>query len=131
MRSTKYAARRYRPAGQRAEVELHLPAKKVGERWRLAPIGYMDHVDAGHHLEQLAGEMWNAPVADRRHVDLARIDPSVGDELGDRLGRNWWIRLHDERDAVDACEGRNVANEIEIEMVIQRRVGRVNRGNKE
>src|SRR5215468_8420473 len=63
-------------ARQRAEVDLHLPAKKAGERWRLAPIGYMDHVDAGRHLEQFAGEMWRAPVADRRHVDLARIDPS-------------------------------------------------------
>ena len=37
-----------------------------------------------------------APVAGRRHVDLARIGFGIGDELGNGLGRNRWIDHHDE-----------------------------------
>ena len=77
------------------EHDLHLPAEQIGERGRRAAIGHVDHVDAGHHLEQLAGHMGRGPVAGRRHVDLARIGLGIGDELGNRLGRNRWIDHHD------------------------------------
>ena len=60
-----------------------------------AAIRHVDHVDAGHHLEQLAGHMGRGPVAGRRHVELARIGLGIGDELGNRLGRNRWIHHHD------------------------------------
>src|SRR5262245_52538918 len=39
------------------EHHLHLPANHVGQRWRTAAIGHVHHVDAGHHLEQLAGHV--------------------------------------------------------------------------
>ena len=74
-----------------AEHDLHLSADQVGERGRAAAIGHVNHVDAGHHLEQLAGHMGRGPDAGRRHVDLARIGLGIGDELGNRLGRNRWI----------------------------------------
>ena len=81
--------------GQGDEHDLHLPAEQIGQRGRRAAIGHVDHVDAGHHLEQLAGHMVRASDAGRRQVDLARIGLGIGDELGNRLGRNRWIHHHD------------------------------------
>ena len=43
--------------GMGPNIDLHLPAEQVGERGRRAAIGHVHHVDAGHHLEQLAGHM--------------------------------------------------------------------------
>jgi hypothetical protein len=40
---------------------LHLPAEQAGERCPPAPIRHVLHVDAGHHLEQLASDMGRAP----------------------------------------------------------------------
>jgi hypothetical protein len=37
----------------------------------------MNHIDAGHHLEQLASQMGHRAVASRRHIDLARIGLGV------------------------------------------------------
>ena len=82
----------------------------------VAAIRHVNQVDAGHHLEQLAGDMWRAPVAGRRHVDLARIGLGIGDELGNRLGRNGRIDHHDKGRAADARDRRDVADEIEIEV---------------
>ena len=45
-------------AGMAAEHDLHLSAEQIGERGRRAAIRHVDHVDAGHHLEQFAGDMW-------------------------------------------------------------------------
>ena len=73
------------------EHDLHLSAEQIGQRGRRAAIGHVHHVDAGHHLEQLAGHVREPADAGRRHVDLARIGLGVGDELGNRLGRNRWI----------------------------------------
>ena len=38
--------------------DLHLSAEQIGERRASAAIRHVNHVDAGHHLEQLAGNMW-------------------------------------------------------------------------
>ena len=47
--------------GHGIEHDLHLPAEQIGQRGRRAAIGHVDHVDAGHHLEQLAGHMVARP----------------------------------------------------------------------
>ena len=39
------------------EHDLHLPAEQIVERRPATTIGHVNHVDAGHHLEQLAGQM--------------------------------------------------------------------------
>src|SRR5215470_1445796 len=39
------------------EHDLHLAAEQIGDRRSGTTIGYVNHVDAGHHLEQLAGHM--------------------------------------------------------------------------
>src|SRR5262245_53787784 len=69
---------------------------------------------------------WRA-VAPRGKIDLARISLGVGNKLGNRLGRKRWIHQHDGSLAANACDWRNVAYEIEIELVVERRVDRVRR----
>jgi hypothetical protein len=70
------------------EHDLHLPAEQIGKRRPATTIGHMNHVDPGHHLEQLARQMCAASDTNRRHVELARIGLAIGDELGNRLGRD-------------------------------------------
>ena len=101
---------------------MRLPANEISERGRHAAIGHVLHVDAGHHLEQLARHMGPGSAASRGHVDLARISFGVGDELGNGLGRNRWIHHHDTGLAADARDRRDVAKEIVIELIVERRV---------
>src|SRR5215470_7304102 len=58
----------------------------------------------------------------RRHGDLARIGLGIGDELGNCFGRNRWMHRYDVRLPVNACDRRDVADEIETELVIERGV---------
>ena len=44
-------------AARAKEHDLHLSANQVGQCGRTAAIGHVNHVDAGHHLEQLAGHV--------------------------------------------------------------------------
>jgi hypothetical protein len=59
-----------------------------------------------------------AATADGRHVDLARVGLGIGDEFGNRLGRKRRVHHHDDRQTHDTRDGRDVANEIETELVI-------------
>src|SRR6516225_11228573 len=59
-------------------------------------------------------------VASRGYRDLARIGLGMGDKLGNRLGRNRWMHHHDEGVAADSCDRRDVTDEIEIELLIDR-----------
>ena len=52
--------------GHGVEHDLHLPAEQIGHRSSTA-IGHVHHVDAGHHLEQLAGHVGRGADAGRRH----------------------------------------------------------------
>src|SRR5262249_30356530 len=92
----------------------------------LAAIRHTHQVDARHRLKQFASSMGAATDAAVRHVDLARIGPRIGDKLGYRLG--WKQRIHhDDRRgiAVEAAKGRNIGDEIEIEIFIKRCIPRV------
>ena len=66
---------------QAAEINLHLATEQIGNCGRGAAIGDVRHVDVGHHLEQLAGQMGRISGAGRRHADLARIGLGVGNEF--------------------------------------------------
>src|SRR5262249_5096904 len=101
------------------KVDLHLPAEQVSERGPTTTIGHVNDVDTGHHLEQFAGHMGPAASAARRKADLAGIAFGVSDELGNGLGWNRWIDHHDAGHANDACNRRDVADEIEIEFLIE------------
>src|SRR5580704_1489193 len=63
--------------------------------------------------------------AGRRHADLARMGFGVGNEFRNRLGRNGWMYRY-QKGPLDNPNGCDVADEIEIEVVIE---GRVDRGS--
>ncbi len=79
----------------------------------------MNHVDAGHHFEQLAADMGRGSVAARCHVDLSRIGLGVSNELGQRFCWNRGMNFDDVGYAHQACDRRDVAKEIEIELVVE------------
>jgi hypothetical protein len=41
-------------------------------------IGYVQHVNAGHHLEQLTAHVDRGSDAGRRHIELARMGFGIG-----------------------------------------------------
>src|SRR5215467_12366430 len=69
--------------------------------------------------------MAGASYPTRRHREPAGIGPGMSDELWNRLGWNRWVHQHDVGVENNAGDRRDVANEIEIELVVQRRVDRV------
>jgi hypothetical protein len=85
----------------------------------------VDQVDASHHLEQFARHMARAAIAARTHIDLARIGLRVRDELREGLGRDRRVDFDDVGHAHDACYGRNVADEIVVELFVKRCVDRI------
>src|SRR4030095_15607326 len=60
-------------------------------------------------------------------TDLAGTCLGIGRELGNRLSWNRLIYHHDEREADDASDGRDVAKKNEIELVVERCVDCVRR----
>src|SRR6266853_1917121 len=71
------------------------------------------------------------PGASRRHVDLARVGFGIGDELRNTPGRKRRIDLHDEGHAVGARDRSDIADEIEIELFVERRVDHIWRTDQE
>src|SRR5215467_3239856 len=104
---------------------LHLSAEQIWQE--AAAIRDVKQVDACHHLEQLSEDMGRTSNACRRIVDFTRIGLGVDDELRDRLGWDRWINGHDIGATADARDRRNVADEIKIEVRIERGVDRVTR----
>ena len=76
-------------------------------------------------LEQLAGDMGRASDARRRHVEFTGIGPGVGDELWNCIGRHRWVHHQDVGEPDNARDRRDVAGEMETQLVEQRRVDRV------
>src|ERR1700726_1052896 len=105
---------------QNVEHHLHLSAEQIGKRRSPAAIRHMDQINAGHHLEQFAGNMLRASYPARPHVELAGICLGIGDELWKRLDRNRWVHIDYLGRARDACDGRDVAVKGEIKFVKSR-----------
>src|SRR6516164_8544714 len=105
--------------------DLDLPSEQIIERRPATTIGHVNHVDAGHHLEQLAGQMGRCPGSSRRIIDFARASLGIGDELGNRLSRDRWIYRHDKWCADNASDWRDIADEIVVELVVECRIDRV------
>ncbi len=82
-------------------------------------------------LEQFAGDVGRCPDAARRHRDLARIGLRIGDEFGNGFCRNRRIDLHHERHVHEVCDRRDVAEEIETEILVERGVDRIRHGRKQ
>ena len=91
----------------------------------------MNHVDAGHHLEQFPADMCRSSIAGGCHADFARVGLGVGDEIGNRFGRDGWICLQNNGHAHDGGDRRNVADEVEIELVVKRGIDGVRRTDRD
>jgi hypothetical protein len=98
------------------EHDLNLLAKQIGSRRSAAAILHLFELDAGYHLEELAGDVAWAPGAGRAKIELARIGLGVGDEFRNCLGWKSQIDHHDQGGLGNARDRRDVANEIEIEL---------------
>ena len=101
------------------------PLSRSGIALELAAIRDVDEIDAGHHLEQFAGDMQRRADAAGRHVDLAGIGLGIGDEFRDRLRRHVRIHLHHQRNERNARHGCGVVHEVEMQVAVDRRVDRV------
>src|SRR5262245_65293434 len=91
----------------------------------------MHQVHPGHQLEQLAEDMGGSSDPTRRHGELAGIGFGIGDKLGNRLNWNRRIYLQDTGCTDEAGDRHDVADEIEVELVVECRVERVRRMDKE
>src|SRR5262249_47194739 len=111
--------------------DLHLPSEEIIERRPATTIGHVNHVDAGHHLEQLAGQMGRCSGSSRRIIDFARASLGIGDDLGNRLSRDRWIYRHDKWCADNPSDWRDIADEIVVELVVECRIHRVPCANNE
>src|SRR5260370_20207623 len=70
-------------------------------------------------------------VTGRWHVDLAWIGLGVDDKFRDCLGGNGWIDHHDIRAAGNARDRSDVLDEIEIELLVKRRVSCARQAGKQ
>src|SRR5215472_22077 len=91
----------------------------------------MQHVDAGHRLEQLALQMGGGSDTTRRHGELTGIGLGIGDKLVDRPRWNREVRYHDVGHTGDASNRRDVAAEIETKLFVQRSTDRIYRSDEE
>src|SRR6266581_1636877 len=91
----------------------------------------MDPVDTGRQPEQLTSHMARRAVAGRREVDLAGISFGVSDELRDCPGGDRRMHLHYEGTADKASDSGDIANEIEIEVFVERCVDGIRNTDQE
>jgi len=56
-------------------------AEQIGERGRRPPIRHMNHIDTGHDLKQLAGDVLRGPLPADAMLIFTRIGLGIGDEL--------------------------------------------------
>src|SRR5262245_60008748 len=63
-------------------------------------------------------------------IDLGGMGLRVGDKLGNRLGRNRWVHHHDVGGVDKRRDWRDVTEEMEIELLVKRRVDCVRRSGE-
>ena len=109
------------------EDHLHLTAEHIGNRQCRAAIRHMLHLHAGHHHEHLTRQMHRGAVAGRRHVHLAGIGFHISDKFGDSLGRHILRHRHHVGGAVESRDRRDILNEVERQLRIERGVDVIGR----
>ena len=80
---------------------------------------------------QFTGHMVRGSGARRSHVELARMGLGVGNEFRKRLSRKGWIHFNDPGATHDGGNRGNIANEIEIEFFVERRVDSIRDADQE
>src|SRR5215468_7769308 len=112
-------------AGIVAKAYLYLPREEIGQSRPCATIENVHHINTSHYFEKLAGHMHRRTKGPRAHVDLARATFGIGDKLWDGFGGERRMHHHHVGDDNNAGDRRDVADEIEVEFVIECRVERV------
>src|SRR5262245_3101840 len=69
--------------------------------------------------------MLGSSVAGRSHIDLVWVGPCVGNKVREGLGWNRGINLDNKRHATDARDRYDIPQEVEFEILMQRRIDRV------
>ena len=95
------------------EEQLHLSADRVGDRRRAAAIRHVQHLDAGHALEQRGAQMIGRAGPGRRIGDLAGIGLGVGDELRDRVRRHRRVHHHGVGHVGEQRDRREILHAVE------------------
>jgi hypothetical protein len=98
---------------RRREHDVDAAAEQVGDGGAGAAIGHVQHVDAGHLLEQRAREMRCRPHARGTERDLARVLPGVGDQLSGGLRRHRRIGHQDVGGRRNQRDRRELARDVE------------------
>src|SRR6516164_5069762 len=101
---------------------LNLPTEGVADRRRPTAIGDKHDVGPRHHFEQLASDMLRRADTRRADIDFAGCRLGGGEEFRKGFSRKRRMYGYDHRKADDACDRRDVVDEIEIEVTIERRV---------
>jgi hypothetical protein len=81
----------------------------------------MNQLDAGHHHEQFTENMRRRSISARDHIDFARVAFRIADELGNGSRGHFWIHHDGESASAYASDRRNVADEVETEIVVEGR----------
>ena len=116
---------------QRIEHDVNMTAEKIGERSAAAAVRHVQHVDAAHLFEHLAIEMlWRSDAA-RTHAKLAGICFCVGDQLAKSFRGKRGLHDNNANPAIDAGNGRQVSQQIELEIVEERDIPRIDGGQFE
>ena len=103
------------------EADLDLARDQIGHGRPVAAIRHVLQIEPGHFVEQLSRQM--ARRADAGRGVTERFGLGVGDELRNGLHRDRRIDFKHVGHADDACYRRGVADEVEAEFRIKRRVG--------
>ena len=111
--------------GEVVEHELRLAGEEVLHRRRAALVGDVHHVDAGHRLEELAGEMPGRAGRARAERERAGLRPRVVDQLAHRLHRQRGVDDEDVRHLRDQRHRHEVLLRVVRDLRVQARVDRV------
>jgi hypothetical protein len=89
------------------------------------------HFDACQHLEQLAVQVTGGAGAERRYVELAWVRFGIRNEFGNGLDWERRMNLQDKGGADDSHDRHYVADEIVIEIIVQRHIDGVGQRDHE
>ena len=86
---------------------------------------------AGFLLEQFRGDMCDPAYSARTIGEFTRIGFGIGDELWNRIGRNRRMYHHHQGATGQACDRRDIPQEIEIKIFVKRRIDGVGRTHQQ
>jgi len=115
---------RWTRGGRDIDAELHLSADQIGDHGCATAIRHMDHVHAGHLLEQFARHVRGRTRAVGGERSLSRLGLGERDQFRDCLRRNGWVGHHHQRKIDKRRDRCDIAHQIERQRVVERRVDR-------